>query len=65
MLALQAAITHGAHSLDSLLFALAVLAALFWKATLKIILFLLIFATVATIMLAAAAVLPMLGHMIR
>ena len=64
MLALQAA-AHGAHSLEALLIAISVLAALFWKAALKIIFILLVIATFVTITLGAAAVLPILGHMIR
>jgi hypothetical protein len=64
MLALQAA-AHGAHSLEALLIAISVLAALFWKAALKIIFILLVIATFVTITLGAAAVLPILGHTIR
>jgi hypothetical protein len=65
MLALQAAATHGADSLAPLVIGISVLAALFWKAMLKIILFLLVIATLVTITLGAAAVLPILGHVIR
>ena len=64
MLALQA-VAHGAHSLEALLIAISVLAALFWKAALKIIFTLLVIATLVTITLGAAAVLPILGHVIR
>jgi hypothetical protein len=64
MLALQAA-AHGAHSVDALLIAISVLAVLFWKAALKIILILLVIATLITITFGAAAVLAILGHMIR
>jgi hypothetical protein len=65
MLALQAAATHGADSLAPLLIGVSMLAAVFWKAALKIILFLLVIATLVTITLGAAAVLPILGHMIK
>ena len=64
MLALQAA-TQGFHSLQALLIAVSVLIALFWRAALKIILFLLVIATLVTITLGAAAVLPLLAHVIR
>ena len=64
MLALQAA-AHGAHSVEALLVAISVLAAIFWKAALKIIFTLLVIATLVTITLGAAAVLPILAHMIR
>jgi hypothetical protein len=64
MLALQAA-AHGTGSIEPFLIAISVLAALFWKAALKIILFLLLIATLMTITLGAAAVLPILGHVIR
>ena len=65
MLALQAVTAHGAHSLAALLIALSVIAAVFWKAALKIILFLLVIATLVTITLGAAGVLSLLGHMIK
>jgi hypothetical protein len=63
MLALQAA-THGISSLPPVL-AISVLIALFWKAALKIVFFLLIIATLITITLGAAAVLPILVHVIK
>jgi hypothetical protein len=63
MLALQAA-THGANSLEPLI-AISVLAALFWKAALRIIFFLLVIATLLTITLGAAAILPILAHLIK
>ena len=64
MLALQA-VAHGAHSLEALLIAISVLAALFWKATLKIIFILLVIATFITITFGAAAVLSILVHVIK
>ena len=64
MLALQAT-TQGFHSLQPLLIAVSVLIALFWRAVLKIVLFFLVIATLITIMLGAAAVLPILAHVIR
>ena len=64
MLALQAA-AHGAHSLEALLIALSVLAAIFWKAVLKIIFILLVIATFITITFGAAAVLTILAHVIK
>ena len=63
MLALQVA-THGISSLPPVL-AVSVLIALFWKAALRIIFFLLIIATLITITLGAAAVLPILAHVIK
>ena len=64
MLALQAA-AHGAHSLEALLIAISVLAALFWKVALKIIFILLVIATFITITFGAAAVLSILVHVIK
>lgn len=64
MLALQAT-TQGFHSLQPLLIAVSVLIALFWRAALKMALFFLVIATLITIMLGAAAVLPILAHVIK
>jgi hypothetical protein len=64
MLALQA-ITQGFHSLHALLIAVSVLIALFWRVALKIIFLLLVIATLITITLGAAAVLPLLAHVIK
>jgi len=64
MLALQAA-TQGIHSLQPLLIIISVLIALFWKAALRIAFFFLIIATLITITLGAAAVLPILAHVIK
>jgi hypothetical protein len=64
MLALQA-VAHGAHSPEALLIAISVLAALFWKAALKIIFILLVMATFITITFGAAAVLSILVHVIK
>jgi hypothetical protein len=64
MLALQAT-TQGFHSLQPFLIAASVLIALFWKAVLRIALFFLVIATLITITLGAAAVLPILAHVIR
>lgn len=64
MLALQA-VAHGAHSLEALLIALSVLAALFWKAVLKIVFILLVIATFITITFGAAAVLSILIQVIK
>ena len=64
MLALQA-ITQGFHSVQALLVAVSVLIAMFWRVALKIILFLLVIATLITITLGAAAVLPLLAHVIK
>jgi hypothetical protein len=63
MLALQAT-THGIGSLQPALIATSVLIALFWKAVLRIAFFFLIIATLITITLGAAAVLPILAHVI-
>jgi hypothetical protein len=65
MLALQAATTHGAASLQPLLIGISVLIALFWKTALKIAFFFLIIATLITITLGAAAILPTLAHVIK
>jgi hypothetical protein len=64
MLALQAT-THGVGSLQPVLIIISVLTALFWKAALKIILILLVIATLITITFGAASVLPILGHVIK
>jgi hypothetical protein len=64
MLALQA-VTHGVHSLQSLLIAISVLIAIFWKAVLKIFFILLVIATLITITLGATAVLLILAHLIK
>jgi len=64
MLALQAT-TQGFHSLQPILIIASVLIALFWKAALKIAFFFLVIATLITIMLGAAAVLPILAHVIK
>lgn len=64
MLALQA-ITPGLHSVQALLIAISVLIALFWRAALKIIFFLLVIATLVTITLGAATVLSLLAHVIK
>jgi len=64
MLALQAA-TQGIHSLQPVLIIISVLIALFWKAALRIAFFFLIIATLITITLGAAAVLPILAHVIK
>ena len=64
MLALQA-ITQGFHSIHALLIAVSVLIALFWRVALKIIFLLLVIATLITITLGAAAVLPLLAHVIK
>jgi hypothetical protein len=42
-----------------------VLTALFWRVALKIIFLLIVIATLITITLGAAAVLPLLAHMIK
>ncbi len=64
MLALQAA-THGIGSFQPALIAISVLIALFWKAALRIAFFFLIIGTLITITLGAAAVLPVLAHVIK
>ena len=64
MLALQAT-TQGFHSLQPLLIVASMLIALFWKAALRIAFFFLIIGTLITVTLGAAAVLPVLAHVIK
>ena len=64
MLAIQAA-THGIGSFQPALIAISALIALFWKAALRIAFFFLIIGTLITITLGAAAVLPVLAHVIK
>ncbi len=60
MLATQAAATHGIQSLQPLLIIFSVLAVLFWRAALKIILIILMIGILVSIVSGAAALLPML-----
>jgi hypothetical protein len=64
MLALQAT-AQGFHSLQPVLIITSVLIALFWKAALRIVFFFVIIATLITITLGAAAILPILAHVIK
>lgn len=64
MLAIQAAV-HGTQSLQPILIIISILAVLFWRAILKIILMFLLIGILISIVAGAAALMPMLQHVIK